>query len=160
MWDPSSWYIQIYSKTCVKWPLSKRPKMGFKTNYLLMQVKSIAECSKGSILNYFRPSLSYQLSLRSLFCLFLSGHITQVLLHFHQYLSLFPYIRIIAFIQLMALCESLHQIWQLFSPLKQLPSSISQLTLLGNFTCFLLSADFFFKTTFSKNSFKNITSVL
>ena len=31
-----------------------------------MQVKSIAQCSKGSILQYFRPSLSYQLSLRSL----------------------------------------------------------------------------------------------
>ena len=39
-----------------------------------MQVKSIAE--------YFRPSLSYQLSLRSLFCLFLSGRFTQVLLYF------------------------------------------------------------------------------
>ena len=30
-----------------------------------MQVKSIAESSKGSILQYFRPSLSYHLSLRS-----------------------------------------------------------------------------------------------
>ena len=35
-----------------------------------MQVKSIAECSKGSILQYFLPSLIYHLSLRSLFCLF------------------------------------------------------------------------------------------
>ena len=33
----------------------------------IMQVKSIAECSKGGILQYFRPSLSYRLSLRSLF---------------------------------------------------------------------------------------------
>ena len=40
-----------------------------------MQVKSIAECSNGSILHYFRPSLSYHLSLRCLFCLFLSGRI-------------------------------------------------------------------------------------
>ena len=31
--------------------------------------------SKGSILQYFRPSLSYHLSLRSLFRLFLSGHL-------------------------------------------------------------------------------------
>ena len=38
----------------------------------------IAECSKGSILQYFRPSLSYHLSLRSLLCLFLSGRFTQV----------------------------------------------------------------------------------
>ena len=45
-----------------------------------MHVKSIAECSKGSILQYFRPSLSYHLSLRSLLCLFLSGGFTQALL--------------------------------------------------------------------------------
>ena len=32
-----------------------------------MQVKSIAECSNGSILRYFRPSLSYHMSLRPLF---------------------------------------------------------------------------------------------
>ena len=51
------------------------------TNYCLMQVKSIAECSPWSILQYFWPSLSYHLSLRSLFCLFLSGHSTQVLLY-------------------------------------------------------------------------------
>ena len=47
-----------------------------------MQVKSIAEYSKGSILQYFLPSLSYHLSLRSLlFYLFLSGRFTQVLLY-------------------------------------------------------------------------------
>ena len=40
-----------------------------------MQVKSIAEGSKGSILQYFQPSLSYHLALRSLFCLFLSGRL-------------------------------------------------------------------------------------
>ena len=50
-----------------------------------MQVKSIAECSNGSILQYFRPSLSYNLSLRSLFCLFLSGHFTQVLLQVNHF---------------------------------------------------------------------------
>ena len=50
---------------------SKRiPKLVFKTNYRLMQVKSIAEPSKGSILQYFRPSLSYHLSLRSFFVYF------------------------------------------------------------------------------------------
>ena len=31
-----------YSKTCVKRPLSKRPKISFQENYRLMQVKSIA----------------------------------------------------------------------------------------------------------------------
>ena len=44
-----------------------------------MQVKGIAECSKGSILQYYQPSLSYQLLLRSLFCLYLSCRFTQVL---------------------------------------------------------------------------------
>ena len=69
--------------------------MVFKTNYRLMKVESIAECSKGSILQYFRPplsskrgilqyfrpSLSYHLSLRSSFCLLLSGRLRQVLLY-------------------------------------------------------------------------------
>ena len=46
-----------------------------------MQVKSIAECSNGSILQYFRPALSYNLPLRPLFCLFLSGRLRQVSLY-------------------------------------------------------------------------------
>ena len=70
-----------YSKTCVKWPLSKRPKIGFQDQYSLMQVKSIAECSKESILQYFQPSFNYHLSLRSLFCVFLRGCFTQALLY-------------------------------------------------------------------------------
>ena len=59
----------------------RRSKLFFKIGYRLMLVKSIAECSKGSILQYFRPSLSYHLPLRSLFCLFLSGRLRQVLLY-------------------------------------------------------------------------------
>ena len=43
----------IYSKTCVNSHSQKDRKLVFKTNYSLMQVKSIAECSKGSILQYF-----------------------------------------------------------------------------------------------------------
>ena len=46
-----------------------------------MQVESIAECSKGSILQYFQPSLSYHLSLGPLFCLFLSDCLRQVFLY-------------------------------------------------------------------------------
>ena len=41
----------------------------------------MAECSKESILQYFRPSFTYHLSLRYLFCLFLSGLFIQVLLY-------------------------------------------------------------------------------
>ena len=51
----------------------KDQKLVLKTSYHLMQAKSIAECSNWSILQYFQPSVSYHLSLRSLFCLFLSG---------------------------------------------------------------------------------------
>ena len=45
-------------------------KLVFKTDYHLMQVQSITEYSlwsKGSILQYFGPALSYHLSLRPLF---------------------------------------------------------------------------------------------
>ena len=61
-----------YSKTCVKRPLSKTENW---TKYRLMQLKSIVERSKGSILQYFRPQLSYHLSLRPLFCQFLDGRL-------------------------------------------------------------------------------------
>ena len=44
-----------------------------------MQVKSIAECSNGCILIYFRPSLIYRLPLRHVFCLFLSGRLRRIL---------------------------------------------------------------------------------
>ena len=54
-----------------------------KTNYRLMQVKSIAECSKGSILQYFRPSLTYHLSFNNkIFVLsILSDRLRQVWLY-------------------------------------------------------------------------------
>ena len=89
---PSSLSIVLYGlsslihSTTVKPVLishSKRTqKLVFRTDYCLMQAKSIAECSKGSILQYFRPSLSYHFSLRHLFCLFLSGRLRQILLYF------------------------------------------------------------------------------
>ena len=79
------WNCQGCSKTCVKHHSQKDQKLVFKTNYRLMQVRSIAECSKGiqgehsTILSTF---IKLPLSLRSLFCLFLSGRFTQVLLYF------------------------------------------------------------------------------
>ena len=35
--------------------LKATKKLVFKTNYRLMKVESIAECSKGSVLQYFQP---------------------------------------------------------------------------------------------------------
>ena len=51
------------------------------TNGSLMKVKNIAECSKGSILQYFQPALSDNWSWKPIFGLFESGRFTQVLLY-------------------------------------------------------------------------------
>ena len=53
-----------------------------------MQVKSIGECSKGSILQYFRSSLSFQLLLRALFCLLLSGRLHRFSKFYRRYYDL------------------------------------------------------------------------
>ena len=47
-----STYVKC-SKTCVKWQVTKMPKVAFNTNYRKMQVKSIAECSPWIILQLF-----------------------------------------------------------------------------------------------------------
>ena len=54
----ASWdgYLQGTVKLVLNRHSQKEHKLAFKTNYRLMQVKSIAECSKGSILLYFGPS--------------------------------------------------------------------------------------------------------
>ena len=74
-------FVTGYSKTCVKGPLSKRPKIGFQDHLSLNADQKYCRCSEGSILQYVRPSLNYDLSLRSLFCLFLSGRFTQVCIY-------------------------------------------------------------------------------
>ena len=56
----------LHSKTCVKRPLSKRPKIGFQ-DQLHNAGQKYCRMLQGSILQYFRPSLCYHLSLRSLF---------------------------------------------------------------------------------------------
>ena len=82
-------------------------------DYHLMHVKSIVECSNGRILQYFRPSLSYHLPLRPLFCLFLSGRLKQVLnilifgWTFHYWCSLH-------FIQKLQLSTFLQRVFYLF----------------------------------------------
>ena len=45
LFSQSDQRLYNYSKTCVKRPLLKRSKIVYKTNYHLMQVKSVAECS-------------------------------------------------------------------------------------------------------------------
>ena len=68
----------VYSKTCVKQPLLKRLKIGLHYQLLLNAGQKYCRMLPSrSILQYFRPSLSYQSLLRSLFCLFLSDCFTQ-----------------------------------------------------------------------------------
>ena len=59
-------------KICTEKPVSnghsqKDQKLVFNTNYRLMQVKSIAECSKGSILSYFWPSFVIKIFVLSIY---------------------------------------------------------------------------------------------
>ena len=50
VWTPP---LNPHMKPAYKGHSQKDQKLVFKINYHLMQVKSIAECSKGSILQYF-----------------------------------------------------------------------------------------------------------
>ena len=63
---------------------SKRPKIGFQNRLSLNANQKYCRMLQESILQYFRPSLSYHLSLRSLFCLFLSGRFRQVFIVLRQ----------------------------------------------------------------------------
>ena len=59
----------------------RRPKIGFQDQLWLNAGHKYCRMLQKSILQYFQPSLSYHLSLRPLFCLFLSGCIRQILLY-------------------------------------------------------------------------------
>ena len=65
--DPYCLLLRLpkYRKTCLKRHSQKDKKLVFKTNYRLMQVKSIAECS--AILSTF---IKLSQVIRCLFCLF------------------------------------------------------------------------------------------
>ena len=68
-----------YSKTCLKQPMKKETKSGFQDRLSLNEGQKY--CRMGSILQYFRPSFSYHLPLRPLFCLCLGGRIRHILLY-------------------------------------------------------------------------------
>ena len=69
-----------YSKTCLKWPLKKETNIGFQERLSLNAGQKYCRMLQESILQFFLTSLSYYLSLKPLFCLFLSGRLRQVLL--------------------------------------------------------------------------------
>ena len=67
---------------------------GFQDQLSLNAGQKYCRMLQESILQFFQPSLNCHLSLRSLFCLFVSGCFTQVLLYIYQscrYLSVFYY---------------------------------------------------------------------
>ena len=66
------------SKTCVKRPLSKYQNWFPRPIIAECRSKVLQNAPRGAICKYFRPSISYHLSLRSFFCPFLSGRFTQV----------------------------------------------------------------------------------
>ena len=53
--EPAPEILALTVKPVLRGHSKRRPKLVFNTDYRLMQVKSIAECFKGSILQYFRP---------------------------------------------------------------------------------------------------------
>ena len=71
----------LYSKTGLKRPLKKKTKIGFQDQLSLNAGQKYCRMLQGSILQHFRPSLSYHMSLRSLFFLLLSGRLRQVVLY-------------------------------------------------------------------------------
>ena len=56
-----------YSKTCVKRPLSKDQKLVFKTNYRLMQVKSIAVEHSAILSTFIKLPIVMKIFLLSIF---------------------------------------------------------------------------------------------
>ena len=73
-----------YSKTCLKWPLKKRTKIGFQDRLSPKEGQKYCRMLSWSILQYFQPSLSYHLSLRPLFCLHLCDCLRHVLLYLQK----------------------------------------------------------------------------
>ena len=66
----------------LKQPLKRWPTTAFQDQSSINAGQKYCRMLQESILQYFRPSLSYHLSLRPLLCLFLRGRLRQVLLYF------------------------------------------------------------------------------
>ena len=70
----------IYSKTCLKGPLKKRPKISFQDRLSLNAGQKYCRMLQGEHSAILMTFIKQPLSLRPLFCLFLSGCLRQVLL--------------------------------------------------------------------------------
>ena len=74
-------WVYIFSTPVFSGHSKRRPKIGFQDRLSLNAGQKYCRMLQESILQHFWPSLSYHLSLRPLFCLFLSGRLRQVLLY-------------------------------------------------------------------------------
>ena len=74
----STSFLCKYSKTCVKRPLKNRQNKDINDKWYLMKVKSIAECSPRSILQYVWHALSDNYSWNPIVGPFESSRFTQV----------------------------------------------------------------------------------
>ena len=72
---------KYYKKTIKSGHSKIRPKICLSRPIITQCSQKYCRMFQGSILQYFRCSSSYNLSLRPLFCLFLSGRLRQVLLY-------------------------------------------------------------------------------
>ena len=71
-----------YSKTCVKRPLSKRPKIGFRDQLLNNAGQKYCRVLQGEYSAILLTFIKLPFVIKSLFCLFLSGCLRQVLLYY------------------------------------------------------------------------------
>ena len=74
-------FLLAYSKTCGKWPLSKRPKIGFQDRLSLNAGQKYCRMLHGEHSAILSTFIKLPFVIRSLFCLFLSGLFTQVLVY-------------------------------------------------------------------------------
>ena len=72
---PTMTQLELYSKSCVKWPFSKRPKIGFQDQLSLNAGHAQIREHSAILSTYIKPQ--HHLPLRSLFCLFLRSCFTQ-----------------------------------------------------------------------------------
>ena len=86
--EPTRWRRSKISKTCLKRPFSKRPNMVFKTNFRLMLVKSVAECSKGEHSAILSTFIKLPFVIKIFVLYILSGRLRQVLLYIDSFIKL------------------------------------------------------------------------
>ena len=60
-----TYFLTYYSKTCLKRPLEKKTKIGFQDRLSLNAGQTYCRMLQESILQYFRPSLSYHLPFKT-----------------------------------------------------------------------------------------------